>query len=412
MAKKLISSKTASHSEQNRSTMNVVAFFNAYTEGVAGGDIRFIEIMERLNKKGIDLTVVTSLTGKELCVERRLNGTYKITTKERNPMNVFLLYFKRILSALSLRIEIRKETILYSTSDFLPDTLPAFIWKLRNRKAKWFVCIFLVVPNLFKDYTQSFVKGTRISPPTFSRLFYFLSQQLTIFLAKRWADQILVLNNMDKEFIRARGSQVSKVTVVNGGVDYNHIVNIETNNSLYDGVFVGRFHRQKGILDLIQIWKIVCNSKPSAKLCIIGNGQTSLVEEVKATIEENGLFDNIELVGSKIGDEKFSLLKSSKIFLCPSYYESFAIVIAEAMACGLPVIAYDLPIYEDIYGENIVRVSLGNIHQFADVILTFLKDDNLRKSFGLGGRKFIERYDWDKIAEKEYQLMIDTNEKR
>ena len=98
--------------------------------------------------------------------------------------------------------------------------------------------------------------------------------------------------------------------------------------------------------------------------------------------------------------------------MCPSYYESFAIVIAEAMACGLPVIAYDLPIYEDIYGENIVRVSLGNIHQFADVILTFLKDDNLRKSFGLGGRKFTERYDWDKIAEKEYQLMIDTNEKR
>jgi glycosyltransferase involved in cell wall biosynthesis len=111
-------------------------------------------------------------------------------------------------------------------------------------------------------------------------------------------------------------------------------------------------------------------------------------------------------MGFKLGDEKFSLLKSSKVFLCPSYYESFAIVIAEAMTCGLPIVAYDLPIYEDIYGTHISKVPSGDLNQFADCIVNFLNNDGLRRTFSLEGQKFVQRYDWDIIAKKEYQLMV------
>jgi glycosyltransferase involved in cell wall biosynthesis len=135
------------------------------------------------------------------------------------------------------------------------------------------------------------------------------------------------------------------------------------------------------------------------------------VEKVRAAIKENDLSGNIELVGSKFGDEKFLLLKYSSIFLCPSYYESFAIVVAEAMACGLPVVAYGLPIYDDIYGECILKVPLGDLKKFAGAIINFLNNDDLRRAFGLEGQKFIQRYDWDEIAEKERRLMIDILDK-
>ena len=385
--------------------VKLVAFLNAYFQGVSGGDIRFVEIMKRLEeKKDIELTIVTSRLGKDFCKERGLNAVFKVTTTESEARNVIPLYAKRILSALLLKLRTEKGTFLYSTSDFLPDILPAFACKLRNRNSKWIVCIHLIVPTLFRDYTRVYTKNNRFLLPTFRRSLYFFGQQLTISLGKRWADQILVVNKIDKEYLaKKRGVIESKINVVKNGADYSHLRSLEVRPSLFDAIFLGRFHPQKGIFDLIRIWKLVCEKKPKSKLCIVGSGPTSMVNKIAATVKENKLSDNIALMGFKTDDEKFLLLKSSNIFLFPSYYESFSIVVLEAMACGLPVVAYDLPMYEDIYGENIWKVPLGDLNQFADVIICFLNNDQLRRTFGAEGQEFVQRYDWDKIAEKEYQ---------
>lgn len=371
--------------------------------GISGGDVRFIEILKRI--KNLDKVIITPLIGKRICEQNKIKANFILTTKEPYATNIVFTYLKRLIKALFLKIEIRDNDIIYSTSDFFTDTFPAFIWKLENRKAKWIVCIFLIVPSLFRDYSRTFIKN-KFSMPTYRRILYFISQQLTISLGKRWADQILVLNKMDKAYlVYGRGIDESKVSIVNGGIDHTHIDSLKTKEIIYDGIFLGRFHPQKGIFDLIKIWKLVCEKKLNGKLCIIGDGPTSYVEKIRALIKANNLSNNIELVGFKLDDEKFLLLKSSNIFLCTSYYESFAIVIAEAMACGLPVVAYDLPVYEDIYGNNISKVPLGNINQFADAVVNFLNNDEIRKSFGLEGKKFIQKYNWDEIAEKEYQLM-------
>jgi glycosyltransferase involved in cell wall biosynthesis len=397
--------------------LKVYLIFNAQgreptNQNMSGGAIRQMEILKRLGKKPTVVLWVTS--SKTLCdtfQENNIKAFYNITPYfiKGDSLAETLLdsIFRSVYVSITFLLPKRGNVLIYSPSDFLWDTLPALIWKLRCRKAKWVVCIFLVVPHLFRDYSKTFAKNNRFSLPTFRRLFYFLSQQLTILLGKRWADQILVLNKTDKEYmLETIGVDGSKVSVVSGGVDYSHIKKLKTQVNLYDGIFLGRFHPQKGIFDLIKIWKLVCNKKPEARLCMIGRGLPSFEEKIKALIRENNLGENIELVGLKQNDEKFLLMKSSSMFLCPSHYESFAIVIAEAMACGLPVIAYNLPIFNDIYGENILKVPLGDTSKFADAVINFLNDDELRRSFGLKGQKFIQKYDWDEIAEKEYQLII------
>jgi glycosyltransferase involved in cell wall biosynthesis len=392
----------------------VICLFNSYINvsggdvrfmGLSGGDVRFIEIFKRI--KYLGKVIVTSFVGRKICEHNNLKAPFIITTKEMQASNIVFTDFVRIVKALFLKMEIRDSDTIYSTSDFLMDTFPAFVWKLRNRKANWIVCVFLIVPSLFKDYSRGYSKTNNFSIPSFTRTLYFFSQRLTIFLGRRWADQILVLNKIDKEYlVKNRGIAESKITVVNGGVDYNHLKSLSLEKTgAYDGVFLGRLHPQKGIFDLIKIWKLVCNKKPEARLCIIAGGLASLVEKVNAVIKENNLCDNIEFAGFRQGDEKFLMLKSSKLFLCPSYYESFAIVVAEAMACGLPVVAYDLPIYNDIYEEHILKVPLGDINKFADAIIHLLSNGKLRKTFGAEGQKFVQIYDWDKVAEKELELM-------
>ncbi len=383
---------------------------------LSGGTIRLIEIMKRISReKGVNLFVISSKGVCNTFIKNGINANYRVSPfflKGASSYSSSFLdsVFRTIQVSLSSLPS--EKGILYSPSDFLWDTFPAFVWKLRKRKMKWVICIFLVFPDLFRDYTLSFDKNNRFTVPTPQRLLYFLSQQFTISWGKRWADQVLVLNKMDKEYlVYNKGVNESKVSVVNGGVDYNHINSLKTDVKLYDGVFLGRFHPQKGIFDLIRIWKLICEKKPNAKLCIIGSGSESMTEKITAVITENNLSKNVILVGSKTGDEKFLLLKSSTIFLCPSHYESFAIVIAEAMACGLPVVAYDLPIYKDLYGENISKAPLGDLNQFADAVMNFLINDELRRIFGLAGQKFIERYDWDKVAKHEIMLIEGTIKK-
>lgn len=399
---------------QHEDRKKVICFFNSIVNntgldiqfvGFSGGDVRFVEVFKRINN--MDKIIVTSQIGKDLCDLNKVEANFILTTKELHTRNILLTDFLRTTKALFLKIAQKSNDVIYSASDFLMDILPAFVLKLRSRKSKWVICIFLIMPTLFKDYTRSFSKNNGFSLPTLRRILYFTSQKLTISLGKRWADQILVLNNMDKKYLEKSGVDPSKIRVVTGGVDYEHIKDMKNKTKLFDGIFLGRFHPQKGIFDLVKIWKAVCSKRPNAQLCIIGTGSAPLVEEVMETIKEHKLSDNITLVGSKSGEEKFSLLKSSNVFLCPSYYESFAIVIAEAMACGLPVVAYNLPIYGDIYEKRILKVPLGNLDQFADAVLHFLDNDESRKAYGLEGQKFVSRYDWADIAQKEYKLMTD-----
>jgi glycosyltransferase involved in cell wall biosynthesis len=403
----------------NNSAVNLIFSTHGpdYEAPISGGAVRELEIMKRLSREqNIELSVVAP---RNVCSRFQSNGikaNYNVIPcfiKGRNSLRLFLDSMLRSIYVSFLSFSFKDRVLIYSPSDFFYDSLPAFIWKLRNKKAKWIVCIFLVVPSLFRDYTKTFSKDNKFSIPTFSHLCYFFSQQLTISLAKKFADKILVLNSLDRiQLIKERGLDGLKISVVNGGIEYRHIESLKVDQKIYDGVFLGRFHPQKGIFDLIKIWKLVSNKQPNAKLCIIGGGDVSSMEQVQALIQENNLSNNIKLVGPKLNDEKFLFLKSSSIFLCPSYYESFAIVIAEAMACGLPVVAYDLPIYKDIYNKNILTIPLGDIDQFADAIIKFLKNEKLGLSFGLEGKKFIQKYDWDEIAKKEYGLIIEAISKR
>ena len=139
--------------------------------------------------------------------------------------------------------------------------------------------------------------------------------------------------------------------------------------------------------------------KPLAKLCIIGEGQvrTKLENQVK----NEKLDDNILFMGSVSENEKYRLLKKSKIFIYPSYQEGWGIVIAEALACELPVVTYNLPVYRNIFNNYLFTVEVGNIDKLADKVISTL--DNLEEynQFIIDARMYISKYDWKEVANLE-----------
>lgn len=225
-------------------------------------------------------------------------------------------------------------------------------------------------------------------------------------LAKKKADLILVVNRLDRNFLIKKYSiSPDKIKITANGVNYKKLADLPRQKKVYDGVFISRFHPQKGIDDLLKIWQIVCQKKPAVKLCIVGSGPEKLVRKIRKKAKGLGINKNIDFKGAKYGKEKIKLLKSSKLFVYPSLYESFAIVIAEAMASGLPVVSYNLPVYRDVYNNHLITCPIRNQKKFAEIVINLLKNKEKRDKIGKIGQGFVKKYDWEKIFEKEVKYL-------
>ena len=101
-------------------------------------------------------------------------------------------------------------------------------------------------------------------------------------------------------------------------------------------LFLSRIHPVKGLLNLVQAWQTV---KPTGwKMIIAGPDEGGHQKIVEAAIQHAGLQDEFEFIGSVYGDDKEALYRSADVFVLPTFSENFGLVVAEALACGVPVI--------------------------------------------------------------------------
>ena len=131
-----------------------------------------------------------------------------------------------------------------------------------------------------------------------------------------------------------------------------------------------------------------------------------MIEEAKKTAIENGIGENIFFTGYVSEHRKLQLLKQSRVFLFPSYAEGWSISIAEAMASGLPVVAYDLPIYKEIFDGRLVTVPIGNTKAMSAKVRFLLENPEVSSKMGETNRGFVGRYDWTAVAEGELAAIV------
>ncbi|MCX6000373.1 MAG: glycosyltransferase family 4 protein [Chloroflexi bacterium] len=358
----------------------MIAFMNSYSQGVSGGDSQFIEVAKHMQQ--YDKTVVTSLLGRELCVAKGLKADYGITTKERHFRNTILTYLRRILKALCLNLKPHTGDVVYGTSDFLPDVLPAFWLRIRNRDVKWIQRICHLIPS--------------------RRFISYCAQRISFLLIKTSADLIIVDSNMLKRDLTCLGFNADKMDVKPPGVDFEYLRNIAQDKTSYDGIFLGRLHPSKGIFDLVEIWKLICEQNPKATLAMVGYGDNSIRERLRRRIEDERLGNNIRILGYLERDKAFGLVKAARVFVLPSFEEGFAIAVCEAMACGVPVVAWDLPVYREIYPGGMIVAETGDSNDFADKVISLLQDRHLLDRTAQEAIVTASRYDWKVILEEKW----------
>ncbi len=366
------------------SNNTLLAFMNAFSSGVSGGDIAFIRFARRMDDYKI--TVVTSLLGQKLCIREGLKAKYLLTSREKTFRFIIPTYLIRTFRACLLLAFSPPPRYVYSTSDFLPDVIPALMIRKLHNTTRWVQKIFhLISPE-------------RRIPSS--------AQKISLRLIKKSADLIIVDNDLLKGSLEDLGFEPRRLRTITPGIDWEMLQETppEKEND-YEGVFSGRLHQSKGIFELIDIWRLVVDKLPDSRLLILGGGNERIQREIKIKIEASGLQENIVLSGYHNHPEVIKLLKSGQIFIFPSHEEGFGIAIAEAMACGLPIVAYDLPSYSVNFPGVIKVVSEGDTRAMAQEVLKLLTDKNTYRACREKGWEFSRRLDWRIIAEVEKHLI-------
>ncbi len=380
----------------------------AQGSGISGSDRIFIEFARVWSKK-YKIEIFLFDDGKKMC-ER--NGLRQSTNLKFNVINRGIWsdlgfavdYLARIVvgvfKGITLKIE-SKNTLVYSASEFWMDSLPCFILKLRHSKIRWIAAWYQTAPNPLKGFSGGRYK--------LSAFYYWLMQKPIKPLISKYADFVLVNNDIEKmQFPKLNKKR--RVVVVLGAVDLDKVKEWKSEGikvkKIYDAVFQGRFHPQKGVVELMSIWKKVVEQKPDAKLVMIGDGP--LRKAVEERISRYKLENNIKLSGFLFdGPEKYKIFSQSKIVLHPAFYDSGGMASAEAMAFGLPCVGFDLPAYKSYYPKGMVKVKIGDLQKFANNIIRLLKDSKTRNKLGIQAKNDIqERWSWGSRAKTVLNFII------
>jgi glycosyltransferase involved in cell wall biosynthesis len=341
----------------------------------SGGDTIFLEFIKNWQNK-LDITVFGSEETKELLNRYKLSPKFieSDTTNKRcfpSLFNLILHFFRRIyrgyISYIKHKDVFLESDYCYTVSDFIPDFMFGLLFKLNKPSGIWLCGQYLFAPkpgDKSSPYKHHLAKGW----------LYYLFQIPTQYFCNKYADQVLITSEPDR--IRFPNKIVH---VVQGGVDTSESQKyLSSKNKLtfskrkFDAVFQGRLHFQKGVLELVEIWKLVVNKQPKALLAIIGDGQ--LEQELKDKIKKYKLQKNIILFGFKSGKEKFEIFKQSKLVVHPAIYDSGGMAAAEAMAWGLPGVSFDLESLKTYYPKGMVKTPYGDYNKFSQNILKLLTD--------------------------------------
>lgn len=383
--------------DSKEKNIHIIAF-SSFGNGISGGDRIWIEFATNWAQKNF-VEVVTWTDGKAMYDRQNKPKAPHLNFNIQNSIffsakNFLLSYLLRIIGSIVWAIKFSDTSVVYSASEFLMDVFPAAILKLKNPSLLWIATWYQTAPSPFKGYNNNF---------SLNAFLYWFSQFITKFLITRLADKVLVNNELEKkQFDKLNKS--GNVIIVLGAVDYPMIQKWQKKNKnfrkKYDAVFQGRFHPQKGVLELISIWEKVCKKKPDAKLVMIGDGP--LYKKVQDLINEKKLRSNVILTGYLFdGDLKYDFFSKSKLVVHPALYDSGGMAAYEAMAFGMPAIGFDLLAYNSYYPKGMVKVKKFNLNMFANQILDLLSDSSKYREVSNNAFNFIKSSArWD-IRSKE-----------
>jgi glycosyltransferase involved in cell wall biosynthesis len=131
-----------------------------------------------------------------------------------------------------------------------------------------------------------------------------------------------------------------EAAIIPNGIEIPEKVSCVNANGVLRLLYVGRLHPIKGIENLLAACKMLDGSPTIPwSLTIVGGGDEGYTESLLCRTRELALSKQVQMIGEVVGEAKKGLFEHADIVIVPSHTENFGMVVAEALAHGVPVIA-------------------------------------------------------------------------
>jgi glycosyltransferase involved in cell wall biosynthesis len=167
-------------------------------------------------------------------------------------------------------------------------------------------------------------------------------------------------------------------------------------------LYVGRIAAEKNLHLLMDAFRQMQIVRPSMKLVMVGDGP----ERAKL----QAMHPDVIFAGMRMGEDLAEHYASADLFLFPSITETFGNVVLEAMASGLPVVAYDCAAAREHirHGENGLRAAFDDAHDFISKAQRLGANVDDARRMGLNARTTAEKIDWNRVHDRFERLISDT----
>lgn len=275
---------------------------------------------------------------------------------------------------------------------FSPNWLvPALPFALRGLRVT--VTLHDLIPIVMPDHAPNSLKSR------FFPVYLALMRRIA-----RRADTIFTVSEASRRDIAAHllGGSDAKVRVAYNGVNPRFTPGASARDPVV--LFVGRFDPYKNVPGLVEAFAAARPElPPGTRLRVVG-APDPRYPEARRRADELGLGDAVIWDGNLDGDGLLRAYQTASVLVLASRYEGFGLPVAEAMACGTPVICSDASSLPEVAGDAAVLVPSGDTHALARAIARVMNDPAQRADLSARGLARARRFSWADSA----RIHLDT----
>lgn len=357
---------------------NILIFFWYYSPP-GGAELFIKEITERLSH-GYNFEIITAQCKKNLPKKERING---VLVHRVGVGNFLIDKFLFPLFSIPLAFKIKKDKRISLIHGVIanPAGFSAMFFHLLTK-----------TPFLLTEQSGNLDQKARDLTPITFWIYKKIYQN---------SDFIHVISNFLKKTILSLGITEDKMKVVPNGINLSELklsLKKGIEKEKYKIVCVARLEKYKGIEYLIEALPKILNTFPETKLILIGEGQERNNLELK--IRKLGLESKVELKGEIPHEKIYEELAKSNVFILPSLEEGQGLVVLEAQAAQVPVVATNVGGIPDFIrdGESGVLVEPKNPLKLSQSVIRIFSDPEFAQNLVKNASTNLEKYDWRNIA--------------
>jgi len=276
------------------------------------------------------------------------------------------------------------------------------------KKCKWIVTIHHVIPEKYR-YLEHDLRGSE-------RIYNMLNEgpkKASLVITQ----STFTKNNLIEEF-KFKKEQIRVIPLAAG--DFFHPVEDKFSlkkrlNSL--GIkekfilYTGGANWNKNLLRLIEAFgSLKRHLKIPHKLVLVGQKSWGY-EKIIPTVHQLGLDSEIIFTGYISDEDVVYLYNGAEFFIYPSLVEGFGISAVEAMACGCPLAASNIPVFREVIQDAGIFFNPEDIEDMTQAMTKLIEDSNLRQEYSKKGLQRSKFFSWEKTAKETLDVYKEAGER-